>query len=229
MEEKRKFYRIPGQIKANYLRSAASDWHSLSGINVSRQGMGIGIPHQDNLKAGNELTLMCIVPTLPEPVVITGTIMWTKEFDAYKDYPIIGGLQFKEVNPEHKWELLHISYDAWYENLKKGNRDDAAPVEAPKFREELSNMDTMFNVLVTRYAAVENVKKTADGITIIVHPLKWAAWNKSQKHFYANRMYEVISAIDNTRKVFIRDKDEKKLAWMMRGDEGKNYMVVAGG
>jgi hypothetical protein len=228
MEEKRRFYRMPGKIKASYL-STSSDWNGLFCTNISRQGMCIGIPYQENLKAGTELMLKCPIPTVTEPVLITGTIMWTKELDAYKDYPIICGLQFKEMNPEHKWELLHYSYDTWHEKLKKGIQDDAATVEAPRLREELSNIDAIFNVLVSRYAEVVNVKKAADIITIIVNQVKWDAWDRNQKHSNANRMHEVISAIDNNAKIFIRDTEGKKLAWMMHHDEGKNYMVVAGG
>ena len=228
MEDKRRFYRIPGKIKASYL-STSSDWNGMFCTNISRQGMCIGIPNHDNLKAGNELSLQCKMPNLSEPVLITGTIMWTKELDTYKDYPFICGLQFKELNPEHKRELLHYSYDTWYEKLKKGIPEDAVTVKAPQLVEELSNINTIFNVLVARYAAVENVKKTADVITIIVNQAKWAEWDRNEKHSNANRMHEVISAIDNNAKIFIRDTEGEKLAWMMHHDEGKNYMVVAGG
>ena len=76
---------------------------------------------------------------------------------------------------------------------------------------------------------LRSVEKTADGIAIIINPAKWAEWDRSRRHFYANKMYEVINAIDNHAKIIIRDTDGKTLAWMMRNDEGMNYMVVAGG
>ena len=131
MEEKRRFYRIPGKIKASYL-STSYGWNGLFCTNVSRQGMCIGIPFQEKLKAGTDLTLQCTMPNLTEPVTITGTIMWTKEHDVYKDYPIVCGLQFTKLNSEHKWELLHSAYEAWHENLNKDRRDDAVTVEAPQ-------------------------------------------------------------------------------------------------
>ena len=191
--------------------------------------MSIGIPYQENLKAGTELTVKCPIPTLTEPVLITGTIMWTKELDAYKDYPIICGLKFKELNPKHKWELIHYLYDTWHKKLKKDRRDDAAAVEAPQLMEKLCNTDTIFNVLVSRYAEVKKVEKTIDGIAIIINPARWAEWDRSRRHSYANKMYEVINAIDNKARIIIRDTDGKTLAWMMRNYEGMNYMVVAGG
>ena len=51
MEDKRRFYRMPGKIKASYL-SASSDWNGLFCTNISHQGMSISIPYQENLKAG---------------------------------------------------------------------------------------------------------------------------------------------------------------------------------
>ena len=53
---------MPGKIKASYL-SASSDWNGMFCTNISRQGMCIGIPYQENLKAGTELTVKCTIPT----------------------------------------------------------------------------------------------------------------------------------------------------------------------
>jgi hypothetical protein len=225
MEDKRRFYRISGKIKASYLNTS-SDWNGLFCTNISHQGMGIGIPYQEDMKVGTELTLQCPIPTLTEPVLITGTIMWTKELDAYKDYLVVCGLQFKELNPEHKWELLNYLYNIWHEKLKQGGRDDAAALEVP---EDLSKRGTIFKVLVSRYAGIRSVEKTIDGLAVIFSAEKWAEWDRSRRHTYANQMYDVVRAIDNQARIIIKDTDGKTLAWMMRSDDGMNYMVVAGG
>jgi hypothetical protein len=225
MEEKREFYRIPGKIKASYLNTP-SGWNGLFCTNVSRQGMCIGIPYQANLKAGTELTLQCTVPNLTEPVLIKGTIKWTRELDAYKDYPIIAGVQFKEIAAEHKWELLNYSYQAWYENLKRERHGDAAAIKA---LEALSNRDTVFEVLVSRFPGVRGVEKTAEGMAIIFSAEKWTDWDSALRQTYANQMCDVVRAIDNHARIIIKDTEGKTLAWMMRSDEGTNYMVVAGG
>jgi len=108
MEDKRACYRIPAQEKADFCIYTAPVSNALFITDFSRTGLGFGLPYQCNIKQGDELDLIVKLIPLKKPMIITGTVMWTKFSDCYRDYAIAGGIKFKDTNSEEKWTYIVI-------------------------------------------------------------------------------------------------------------------------
>ena len=75
--------------------------------------MGISIPYRYNIKTGDELDLTMTISPMTQPMTVTGTVMWTKPSDRYRDFLLLCGIKFKRIDTEQKWELLDYLYDKW--------------------------------------------------------------------------------------------------------------------
>jgi len=230
MDDKRRCYRFPVQGKASYFKDNPPDTNGLFITNFNREGMGIGIPYRYNLRTGNELDLTMTISPLTKPMIVTGTVMWTKQSDCYRDYALLGGIKFKRIDTAQKWELLDYVYDKWSKQAHRVSSNAAPSSEEQTLQQRPSEGTTVYNNTgLDRYSIVESVSKVLDTIAITVNDEKWSRLDRLQKHALANTIYRTLNSSIKADHAYIENKEGKRLAWLLRGDTGSKHMAVAGG
>jgi hypothetical protein len=111
MEERRKFRRFPVQLSARCLGGSEEEWVDCPVTNVSREGMGIEVFLLERMHPGEILQFKITIPTLEEPIKITGTLTWVKELEEQAGY--IGGIEFFNIDSEEIWILLDYANEDW--------------------------------------------------------------------------------------------------------------------
>ncbi len=226
MEDKRRCYRFPVQGKASYFKYNPPDTNGLFMTNFNREGMGIGIPYRCNMRTGDELDLTMTISPLTAPMIVTGTVMWTKQSDCYRDYALLGGIKFKRIDTEQKWELLDCVYDKW---SKQAHRVSNPSSEEQTLQQRPSEGTTVYNTGLDRFSIVESVSKILDTVAITVNDEKWSRLDRPRKHTLANTIYRTLDSSIKADHAYIENKEGKRLAWLLQGDTGSKYMAVAGG
>ena len=224
MDDKRRCYRFPVQGKASYFKDNPPDTNGLFITNFNREGMGIGIPYRYNLRTGNELDLTMTISPLTKPMIVTGTVMWTKQSDCYRDYALLGGIKFKRIDTEQKWELLDYVYNKWSKQAHRVSNSSSAEQTLQQIPTEGTKV---YNTDLELYSIVESVSKILDTIAITVNDEQWSRLDRPQKYTLANTLYRTLNS--NMNHVYIKNKEGKRLAWFLQGDTGNKHMVVAGG
>ncbi len=106
MEDNRKFTRIHAQLSARYSKADKEEWKDCSVINISHEGMCVGVCSQEKLEIYATLQLEISVPVKKEPIASTGTIMWIKKLKRDPKFNFLGGVKLIAINPEDTWTLL---------------------------------------------------------------------------------------------------------------------------
>ena len=106
MEDNRKFTRIPAQLSARYSKSDKEEWKDCSVVNISHEGMSVGVYSQEKIAIYSTLQLEISVPVKKEPIASMGTIMWVKKLKGDKKFNFLGGVKLISINPEDTWILL---------------------------------------------------------------------------------------------------------------------------
>jgi hypothetical protein len=226
MHEHRECYRFPTRGTAKYLRNSSTDWYACFITNFSSQGIGIGIPCNDNIRIGSNLELTAIIHPLSTPITITGTIMWCDEFNGYYDYDLVVGIKCREITPVKKWNLLGYAYSHCY--VKSNNIVTCNTGRPSTRKKELAPLDHMVNNLVEQYALVENIMNIRARITVTVNNQGWLKLSKSQRYAFADKLYQILSSMDYTEQIVVTNGDGNRLASVVRGGSSNRYMVVAG-
>ena len=221
MEDKRKCYRFPVQERAIYYKYNPPASNSLFMTNFSREGIGINSPYRYNMRIGDELDLTMTISPLKQPLIVTGTVMWTKPSDCYRDYLLLCGIKFKRIGTEQKWELLDYVYDKWSKQAHRASNSSSAEQTLQQIPTKVYNTD------LDLYSIVESVSKILDTIAITVNDEQWSRLDRPQKYTLANTLYRTLNSSMNH--VYIKNKEGKRLAWFLQGDTGNKHMVVAGG
>jgi Tfp pilus assembly protein PilZ len=224
VEDKRKCYRFPVQERAIYYKYNPPESNSLFMTNFSREGIGISSPYRYNMRTGDELDLTMTISPLTQPMTVTGTVMWTKPSDCYSDYLLLCGIKFKRIDTEQKWELLDYVYNKWSKQAHRVSNSSSAEQTLQQIPTEGTKV---YNTDLELYSIVESVSKILDTIAITVNDEQWSRLDSPQKYALANTLYRTLNSSMNH--VFIKNKEGKRLAWLLQGDTGNKYMVVAGG
>jgi len=106
MEDNRKFTRLPVQLNARYSEGDKEEWKDCSVINISHEGMCVGVYSQEKIEIYSILQLEISVPEKKEPIAIMGTIMWVKKLKGDPKFNFLGGVRLIAINPEDTWTLL---------------------------------------------------------------------------------------------------------------------------
>ena len=187
--------------------------------------MGVGIPYRYNMRTGDELVLTTSINPLPQPMTVTGTVMWTKQSDCYRDYALLCGIKFKRIDTKLRWELLDYVYDKWSEQAQR--KSNSSPAE--QTLQQIPTEGTkVYNTDHELHSIVESVSKIQDTISITVNDEKWSRLDRQQKQTLANTIYSTFNASIKSDQVYIKNGEGKRLAWLLQGDTGSKYMVVAG-
>ncbi len=226
MQEQRIFKRCAVRGTAKYLKNSYIDWYACFITNFSNQGIGIGIPCNDNIRTGNDIELKAIIHPMTTPITIKGTIKWCSEFNGYYDYDIVAGIKCNEINPEKKWILLDYAYTHWYE--RRNNIVTCNTGKRSTQKKELTPLDHMVNRLVEQYSLVENIMNIGRKIIITVNDQGWLKLGKSQQYAFADKLYKIFYSTDNAEQLVVTNGDGARLASALRGGSSNRYMVVAG-
>jgi Tfp pilus assembly protein PilZ len=226
VEDKRRYHRFPVQERAIYYKNDPPGTNNLFMTNFSRDGMGISIPHRYNIKTGDELDLTMTITPLTQPMTVTGTVMWIKPSDRYSNYLLLCGIKFKRIDTEQKWELLDYVYDKWSKQAHEVSDSSSAEQTLQQIPTEGTKI---YNTDLELYSIVESIAKTPDTISITVNDEQWSGLDRARQYTLANTLYRTLNPDIKTDHVYIRNKEGKRLAWLLQGDTGNKYMVVAGG
>ena len=182
------------------------------------------------MRTGDEFDLTMTISPLTQPMTVTGTVMWTKPSDCYRDYLLLCGIKFKRIDTEQKWELLDSVYDKWSKQAHRVSSNAAPSSEEQTLQQRPSEGTTVYNNTgLDRYSIVESVSKVLDTIAITVNDEKWSRLDRLQKHTLANTIYRTLNSSIKADHAYIENKEGKRLAWLLRGDTGSKHMAVAGG
>jgi len=226
VEDKRRCHRFPVQERAIYNKYDPPDSNSLFMTNFSRGGMGINSPYRYDIKTGDELDLTMTISPLTQLMTVTGTVMWTKPSDRYRDYLLLCGIKFKRIDTEQKWELLDYVYDKWSKQAHRAS----TPSSAEQTLQQLPAEGTkVYNTDLELYSIVESISKILDTISITVNDEQWSLLDRPEKYTLANTLYRTLNSNMKTGQVYIKNREGERLAWLLQGDPGNKYMVVAGG
>jgi hypothetical protein len=104
--EQREHRRYAANGTAKDLTGSQTGQCALTVTNFSREGIGISIPHDYDLKGSKELELE--VKGLPDiaPMRISGTLRWLKILKGDEDFAMSGGVKCKEIHPIQLWRLM---------------------------------------------------------------------------------------------------------------------------
>jgi hypothetical protein len=105
MEDNRKFTRIPAQLSARYSKSDKEEWKDCSVVNISHEGMSVGVYSQEKIAIYS-----ISVPVKKEPIASMGTIMWVKKLKGDKKFKFLCGVKLIAINPEDTWTLLDYAH-----------------------------------------------------------------------------------------------------------------------
>jgi hypothetical protein len=228
VEDKRRFHRFPVLQRAKYYKLNPPESNSLFMTNFSRDGIGISIPYRYNIRTGDELDLTMTITPLTQPMTVTGTVMWTKPSDSYCDYLLLCGIKFKRIDTEQKWELLDYVYDKWNKQAHRGSNSSSTEQTLQQIPAEGTKA---YNTDLELSSIVERISIIQDTISITVNDELWSRLDRPQKYTLANTLYRTLNSNMNmkTDHMYIKNKEGKLLAWLLQGDTGNKYMVVAGG
>jgi hypothetical protein len=125
MIEHRAHRRFSAKGTAKDLSGRQTGQCGLTVTNFSREGIGVSIPHDYNLKGRNELELQVQVLPNISPVKFSGTLKWLKELRDDEEFAMTGGVKCKEIHPIQLWRLMiiNIMQDCRYDNFNKKNVD----------------------------------------------------------------------------------------------------------
>jgi type IV pilus assembly protein PilZ len=99
--DRRRFGRAPIELKVEYKR--VNTFFADYTKNISRGGTFIGTERP--LPIGTEFIFALGIPHLPEPLRLTGKVIWiTKTEDASKANPAGMGIEFQYASPEERRE-----------------------------------------------------------------------------------------------------------------------------
>jgi c-di-GMP-binding flagellar brake protein YcgR len=73
--------------------------------------MGIIVYLQERLPLDSYLQLEIMFPSKEKKVRAIGILKWLTEVKEEKSY--MSGVEFVEIDPEDKWELLDYAFDEW--------------------------------------------------------------------------------------------------------------------
>jgi|GEM_PF-1142156 len=194
--------------------------------NFSRGGIGINSPYRYNIRTGDELDWTMTISPLTQPMTVTGTVMWTKPSDRYGDYLLLCGIKFKRIDTEQKWELLDYLYDKW---SKQAHGVSNSSSEEQTLQQIPTEGTKIYNTDLDLYSIVESISKIQDTISITVNDEQWSLLDSPQKYTLANTLYRTLNSNMKTDHLYFKNKEGKRLAWLLQGDSGNKYMVVAGG
>ena len=97
MEERRRFLRFDTQLKAQYcLEDLDKQWGECTIFNLSRKGMGMKLPHPEEIDKGTAIHVTANVPGELEPLGVKGVVKWIK----HEEDHTIGGIELTEVLDE---------------------------------------------------------------------------------------------------------------------------------
>jgi hypothetical protein len=119
MEDNRKFTRLPAQLSARYLKADKEEWKDCSVINISHEGMCVGVCSQEKTEMCSTLQLEISVPKKKEPIASMGTIMWVKELKGDKKFNFLAGVKLIAINPEDTWRLLDYANQDGHKKKKR--------------------------------------------------------------------------------------------------------------
>jgi hypothetical protein len=120
MQEHRAHRRFSAKGTAKDLWGSQTGQHPFSITNFSREGIGIGIPHDYSLRNNRELELRVQLLPNSSPVRIAGTLKWVKVLNGDEDFAMTGGVKCTEIHPIQLWRLVTYCYeDDQYEDLNK--------------------------------------------------------------------------------------------------------------
>jgi len=206
VEDKRRCHRFPVQERAIYYKYNPPESNSLFLTNFSRGGMGISIPYRYNIKTGDELDLTMTISPLTQPMTVTGTVMWTKPSDRYRDFLLLCGIKFKRIDTEQKWELLDYLYDKWSKQAHGFSNSSSAE----QTLQQSSADDTkVYNTDIALYSIVESISKSPDTISITVNDEQWSRLDRIQKYTVANMLYRTLNENMKTDHMYIKNKEGK--------------------
>jgi hypothetical protein len=228
VEDKRRFHRFPVLQRAKYYKYNPPESNSLLMTNLSREGIGIIIPYRYTIRTDDELDLTMTITPLTQPMTVTGTVMWTKPSDSCREYLLLCGIKFKRIDTGQKWELLDYVYD----KLSKQAHGVSNSSSAEQTLQQIPTEDMKgHNANLELSSITERILIIQDTITIIVKDEQWSRLERPQKFTLANTLYRTLNSnmTMKTVHVYIKNKEGKILAWLLQGDAGNNYMVVAGG
>lgn len=118
MEDNRKFTRIPAQLSARYSKSDKEEWKDCSVVNISHEGMSVGVYSQEKIAIYSTLQLEISVPVKKEPIASMGTIMWVKKLKGDKKFKFLCGVKLIAINPEDTWTLLDYAHQDGHKKEK---------------------------------------------------------------------------------------------------------------
>ena len=94
MEERRKFFRFPTNLKASYyLREEKENLEECNILNVSYTGMGVKFYALEKIETCSEIHLEIISKRQVTPISVTGTLSWIGGGGLM---PFVGGLELTE-------------------------------------------------------------------------------------------------------------------------------------
>jgi c-di-GMP-binding flagellar brake protein YcgR len=111
MDDRRKYKRFPIELSAKYHIGGNGKWKGCTVTNISRNGMGIIVYLQEKLPLDSYLQLEIMFPSKEKKVRAIGILKWLTEVKEEKSY--MSGVEFVEIDPEDKWELLDYAFDEW--------------------------------------------------------------------------------------------------------------------
>ncbi len=111
MEDHRAHRRFSANDTAKDLWGSETGWHEVLVTNFSREGIGIGIPHDYSLRNSREVELWVTLFPDISPVRIAGTVQWTRESKGDEDFAMTGGVKCKEIHPIQLWRLITVCYE----------------------------------------------------------------------------------------------------------------------
>lgn len=105
-ENKRKFLRIKDSVDLQYRIISGGLKTDSYCVDISEEGVRLPVFHK--LEPGTQLELTVHLPQGPDPVVLTGQVMWIKP-QVQGQYRFIAGIQFvKTESPKRNKIIAHI-------------------------------------------------------------------------------------------------------------------------
>jgi c-di-GMP-binding flagellar brake protein YcgR len=89
MDVRRKFSRVPIELKAQYHLKGEEDWKECTVIDISRNGMGIKFLTREKIDVGSTIHLEIFLHEKPKLINVKGILKWIKP----RENDFIGGIE----------------------------------------------------------------------------------------------------------------------------------------
>jgi c-di-GMP-binding flagellar brake protein YcgR len=107
MLEKRRFIRFDAALKITYIVQRDPKIEK-SGVTKDIGAQGMQLLTNDKLESGDKVDLNIFVPEALNPAHVKGVVVWTRAYDAAKNYSYSSGIDFEKIEEDNKNTFLRF-------------------------------------------------------------------------------------------------------------------------